>query len=305
MPRHYKAITNHVPIDYGADLNAIELYFNGKRNEFEPLFKFWNLRPLEFDDCGALVDQLKRRVTGFALDCNALPMRTPRQLTATVKAIARKPEAFLDDVGKYDPEAAARVYGAYAVLSDEHYACLEQFEWGKGPAPPAGAIAMAAEKVLGDLEAERRQISCVGGQPLILQTEFAQDLARIFRNFGGRTSRVIRYDGAKSPTYFEDGPFYGFLEIVVPPARPFAERAGFRLRSIRSLVEMARRARAMAAEKVLGDLEAERRQISCVGGQPLVLQMDFAQDLARIFRNFGGRTSRVIRYDGAKSPTYC
>lgn len=249
MPRHYKAITDHVSIDYAADLDRIELYFVGRRKELEALFVRWKLRTLEFDDVEALLDQLKRRVTGFALDCNALPLRTPRQLSATVKAIARDPQAFLNDVGKYDPEAAARVYGAYAALSDEHHACLEKFECGMGPAPPVGAIAAAALRVLGDLETERLQTSRIGGQPLVLQQGLARDLARIFRNFGGRTSRVIGYDSQRSPTHVEDGPFYGFLEIAVPPARPFAEKAGFRLKSIRSLVEMARRDRGQAGTR--------------------------------------------------------
>jgi hypothetical protein len=241
MSRHYKAITNHVSLDYGAALDEIEVYLDGKGEELKALFLRWKLRVFEFDDREALIAQLKRRLTGFALDCDALPMRTPHQLRATVKVIARRPQAFLNDVGRYDPEAAARVYGAYAAVSDENHARLEKFEWGTGPAPPAGAIADAAHKVLSDLEVEMQRIACIGGQPLVLQHGLAHDLARIFRNFGGRTSRVIRYYGQRSPTHVEDGPFFGFLEIVVPPVRPFAERAGFRLKSTRSMVEMARK----------------------------------------------------------------
>ena len=89
MPRHYKAITDHVPIDYESDLNAIEQYFEGKGKDLEALHARWKLRPLEFDDSAALVEQLKRRIVRFALDCNANPQRTPLQLIATAKSYPR------------------------------------------------------------------------------------------------------------------------------------------------------------------------------------------------------------------------
>lgn len=236
MPRHYNAITDHVPIEYDSDLDEITAYFRAHAEDLRGLFERWALRPLESDDGDALIEQLNRRVTGFALDCNALPLRTPRQLMATVKAIRIDPEAFLRDVGRYDPEAVARVYGAYASVSVVNRTQLAGFEAGLGPAPRPDEIAAAAANILGDLEAEARAVSRVGGQPLTLQQNLAHDLARIFKNFGGRVTRVTRFYPDARPQYIETGPFHDFLELVLPPARPFAERAGFRLKSIRSLV---------------------------------------------------------------------
>jgi hypothetical protein len=94
MTRHYKAITDHVPIDYLAHLNRIDVYFNWKARELVELFERRKLRELEGDGCQSLICQLKRRLTSFALECNALPLRTPQQLMATAQAIARNPQAF-------------------------------------------------------------------------------------------------------------------------------------------------------------------------------------------------------------------
>ena len=91
MSRHYKAITNHVPMDFGQELDQIETYFRGLHEAFVSLFERWTHRPLEFDEVGPLIAQLQRRLVGFALDCNALPLRTPQQLMATVRVIAKDP----------------------------------------------------------------------------------------------------------------------------------------------------------------------------------------------------------------------
>ena len=62
---------------------------------------------------GALIEQVTRRLIDFALVCDAIPMRTPLKLMATVKEIAKRPAKFLSDVGSYDPEAVALVYDAF------------------------------------------------------------------------------------------------------------------------------------------------------------------------------------------------
>lgn len=242
MPRHYKAITDHVPIDHGADLDRIEDYFNGTRKELEALFARWKLRPIQFDDWEAMIFQLKRRVTGFALDCNALPMRTPRQLMATVKAIARDPQAFLKDPGKYDPEIVARIYDATANASRDNQLLLADFECRRGPPPPVENVVIGARKVVNDLEATAEGKSHRGGQTLALQRKLAVDLAKIFQSFGGRVSRITRFDqhAETPPLYREVGPFHEFLKLVLPPALLFAKRAGFKLKSIRSIVGMSK-----------------------------------------------------------------
>ena len=235
------AITNHAPMDFGHDLDEIQAYLTERADDLVAIFQRRKLRPLEFDEVGPLIAQLQRRLIGFAFDCNALPLRTPRQLIPTVKAIAKDPATFLARVGEYDPEAVARIYGAYAGDSEERRKILEDFEWGKGDPPPVEAIVLAAKKVLADLEAEKRKTSHQGGQTLVLQNALILDLARIFENHGGRLSRNTRFVAQKLPESVEDGPFHDFLGIVVPPVRASAERAGFRMRSIRSLAGIPRR----------------------------------------------------------------
>ena len=119
---------------------------------------------------------------------------TPRQLIPTVRAIAKDPGAFLVNLGKYDPEAVARVYRAFASRSAEHHSQLEKFEWGTGSAPPAEEIGKAAFFVLDQLREEARVISRRGGQRLALQQELARDLRRIFVHAGGRVTRVVRFN---------------------------------------------------------------------------------------------------------------
>lgn len=236
MPRHYKAITDHASVDYHVHLNRIDVYFNWKHDELVALFKRWGFPPLEADDSEALIAALKRRASGFALECNAVPLRTPLQLMPTVRAIARRPRAFLDRVGDYDPRASAMVYGAFVGLSSDNRMLLARYEAGTGPEPPAEGIAEAANKVLCHLETKIQRNSRVGGQTLVLQRKLVRDLARIFLNFGGFISRVTRFDPESRPQYVETGPFHDFLEIVLPPAQPFAKRAGFQMKSIRSMV---------------------------------------------------------------------
>lgn len=246
MPRHYKAITNHVPIDYHAHLNRIDVYYNWNRTELIKVFERWKLRELESDDCQALIDELKRRLTSFALDCIALPVRTPRQLMATAKSIARKPEAFLEDADKFDPEVVARVFDKIAGFSNEKQLLLAHFECRLGPPPPLNDVVSAARIVISNLQAVAAEKSHRGGQELQLQRELAVDLATIFQRFGGRTTRITRFDPSAelSVLYREDGPFHNFLEIILPPARLFAKRAGLKMKSIRSIVKMSKGANA-------------------------------------------------------------
>lgn len=245
MPKHYKAVTNHVPIDYHAHLNRIDVYFNWKWKELVELFHCWKLRKLEYDDCQALIDQLKRRLTSFALDCNALPIRTPRQLMATAKAIARNAQAFQQDPGTFDPEVVARISDKIAGVSRNSQLLLANFECRSGSPLSTENIVAAARMVVTDLQNTAKEKSHRGGQALLLQRDLAIDLATIFKRFGGRTTRVTRFDLSNefAPAYREDGPFHDFLELVLPPALLFARRAGLKMKSIRSMVKMSKGAK--------------------------------------------------------------
>lgn len=223
-------------MDYESELNCIDGFCDGMSEAIHGVFARWKLRPLAFDDMAALIEQVKRHLIRFALDCNALPVRSPCQLMATVKSIAKKPFAFIEDVGKYDPEAVSRVYGKLSSRSAEKAAMLERFEWGKGPAPTVDDIVQSASQVLVDLEAEAHRFANGGRQKLVLQHKLVQDLARLFEKFGGRLTRITRFNLGMSSSEREDGPFHDFLKIVLPAVRPIARKAGFQMDSIRSLV---------------------------------------------------------------------
>jgi hypothetical protein len=236
MSTRRRPITNLVSLNYGADLERIEEICNGLGKSFLALFERWKLRTLEFDDQAALIEQVKRRLIRFALDCNALPVRSPRQIIATVRSIAEDPAAFVKEVGGYDPEASARVYGKIASRSAEHAANLERFEWGTGPAPPLDDIVRAASAVLNELEIDAQAFAKGGRQKLVLQHELTRDLAKIFEGFGGRVTRSTRFDLDRPASEREVGPFHDFLKIVLPVVQPFAMKAGLKMTSIRSLV---------------------------------------------------------------------
>jgi hypothetical protein len=125
------------------------------------------------------------------------------------KAIARNPQAFLKDPGKYDPEIVARIYDATANASRENKLLLADFECRRGAPPPVEDVVTGARKVVNDLEATAEGESHRGGQTLALQRELAVDLAKIFQNFGGRVSRITRFDqhAETPPLYREVGPF--------------------------------------------------------------------------------------------------
>lgn len=235
MARDYKALTAHAPIDYQDDLDAVSSYFEGKDNEFLFIFERWNLRRREYDDVEALIDRVTQRLVQFALECDALPLRTPRKLRATVQAIARHPADFLANVGRYDPEAVALVYAAFTKGSPQNRLLLSSFEADRGAAPPAEAIAQAASVVLVDLEEQISKTDHVGGQTLVLQRNLVRDLASIFVNSGGSLKRSTRFHSAGEEFSYH-GPFHDFLELVLPPVRTFARKAGFRMESTRSLI---------------------------------------------------------------------
>ena len=237
MSRYHKAVTDFVPIDYELHLGRIDVYFDWQHKALVKLFDDWGLRPLLSDDCEALVDQLKRRLVSFALDCNSLPMRTPNQLVSTVRAILRNPSDFVEKSERYDPEVVALMLGALGGVSHEASVRVHEYELGTGSRPGREDVLEAARSVLRKLQSESSAMSNVGGQNLVLQRQLIKDLAQIFKNYGGRVTRITRFvDEDPRPRYVEGGPFHDFLAIVLPPALLFARRAGLKMKSHRSLV---------------------------------------------------------------------
>ena len=214
MPTVHKTIRNYQPMDYGGDLTRIDDLADQLKPRIREIFSRWCSTDLDDDDLGTFVGNVKLALMYFALDCNALPLRTPRRLMATVKHIAKHPAEFLSSMGSYDPEAAALVIGACAAMSTHNRNALLQFEIGNGAGPLPSDIVRAAAIVLERLEAtasgQRR-----GGRPeLVLQRELAMDLAMKFLNRGGKVTRTVG-DG-------ETGPFHEFLELLLPLIQPHA-----------------------------------------------------------------------------------
>jgi hypothetical protein len=235
MPRHYKAVNDHSPIDYHKDLRATARYFREKGAQFLAIYDRWKLPAPAHDDLRSLIELVTRRLIDFALVCDAIPMRTPLKLMATVRDIAKRPTEFLSDVGRYDPEAVALVYDAFTRGSPENRLILSQFEAGEDTRPPEEDIAQAAFKVLDDLTEQIEDDPRVGGQTLILQRELIQDLAKLFLRCGGSLKRSTQFNNDLPAKYSYQGPFHDFLKLVLVPARSFASKAGFKMESIRSL----------------------------------------------------------------------
>ena len=138
-------------MDYGGELTRIDEQAEALKPEFWKLFSRWCSTDLDADGLDAFMDNVKRELTYFALGCNALPLRTPRKLTATVKHIAKHPAEFLSSMDSCDSEAAAFVIAACAAMSPANRKALLQFEIGIGGGPPPDDIAKAARIVLEQL----------------------------------------------------------------------------------------------------------------------------------------------------------
>lgn len=130
MPRYYKAQIEHTPLDFEREFHSISRYFRGKARDFVRIFDRWNLPHLMADDRGTLIHEVRLRLCRFVLDCDALPMRTPRKLMATVRAIARDPSAFVERHDAYDPQASASVFIRFASTSSENRMRFLLFEAG-------------------------------------------------------------------------------------------------------------------------------------------------------------------------------
>lgn len=228
MPTKYKAILDHVPLDCETDLNAIAAHVERCCEAVQNLLVRCGADPQDVDLERILTDAITI-LTRFALDCNALPQRTPKMLMATASKIAQNPQEFLDTSEGFDPEVNAMVWDEVVRQTSTSWVTAAKFELGIGSGPPPTEIAQAANNVRIRLKAKAGQQG--RGRPhLELQTDLALDLGRIFRAQGGRITRIT-FDG-------ESGPFHEFLELLLPAVRPFAKDAGFDL-TITTMVEKA------------------------------------------------------------------
>ena len=150
MPTKYRKITGYKPLDFDRDLERIAQLVNDSRDAILKLFSDIGF-PIDYDDSDRLFDDLKEILTKFALAANAMPLRTPNMLMATVKVIGNNPRDFLQDSEKFDPEAAALVIGACGGRSSINKRLLLEYESGIGSGPPPEEIAKAAEQVLAEL----------------------------------------------------------------------------------------------------------------------------------------------------------
>ena len=213
MPTVYSPVTDHRSLDYLNDLNSIHQWIDSHRFQIEQLLENYGVK-LEYDDRDRFYDELKTELVKFALECNAIPLRTPRMLIATVSKIAQKPQEFLEKSDKFDPEATALVWDEVARRSPANRELVTNFELGIGSGPLPSEIALAARIVLERLEVQAGQQN--RGRPhLVSQTTLACELGRIFRGQGGRITRIT-FDG-------ETGPFHDFLNLVLPAVRTFAK----------------------------------------------------------------------------------
>ena len=116
---------------------------------------------------------------------------------------------------------------------------LAAFELGRGPAPEAGDIAIAADAAIDVLEQEAKAQG--RGRPkMVLVEELAVALSKLFRGQGGNLGHTYHRAG------IERGAFLDFVEAVVGPARTLVALSGYSL----TAATMVRQAQeALAREK--------------------------------------------------------
>ena len=231
MPTKYKPILNHIALEYGAELDAIENHVYSCCIAIRDILVARGV-PAETIELEVLVEQLIQILCQFAMNCDALPPKTPRKLLATIERIGKNPSEFLVKSDGYDPEAKERVLGAYAGMSPSNRQSVYKFELGNTDGMSENQLVEAsrlAAEVLQKDALERKK-----GGPLKLdgQTSLAVDLASFFLSKGGSIARTVA-DG-------ETGPFHQFLELVLPAVRPFARRANFAL-TVTTMVAKARK----------------------------------------------------------------
>ena len=238
MPTKYHPVTDHKPLDFVEDLDSIAKYVDASRDGILKLFADSGF-PIENDDSDLFFDHLKVILTKFALSANALPLRTPNKLKATVKEIAQKPDEFLMSSDKFDPEAVALVIGACARRSSINNQLLLAYELGNGSGPPPEEIATAAEQVLVELSQKKTSRASRGRPIQVAQGELASGLAKVFKMRGGRITRNVG-----RPIGRETGPFHKFLELLLPAVAQMARYAGITL-TVTTMVAKARKAQSL------------------------------------------------------------
>lgn len=234
MPTKYKPCLDHEPLRVSTELELIDRAVRGIEYPIREIFEKRCSVFLEEDDLESFWDALSIALCLFALECTALPKRSPNQVRATVAEIEKDPERFLADSDRYDPEAVARVLGECARASKVNHDEIMRYELGTGPGPEPEELKCAAERVLPTLDRELKSAgrSRGGATRNDQQKWLAERLAVLFVGRGGRLTRTT-HDG-------ESGPFHAFLEVVLPIIRPCAHRAGFAL-TVRTMVAHAQK----------------------------------------------------------------
>lgn len=228
MPKAYEPELDHKPLGWGSETRGeedteVERLVAALRSN-EGAIKDAFLKSgidLESDDLPELLVRLQLLLIQFVAECRAHPVRTARQILPTVVETKHDPPAFLSTMETYSPEAVALVYEMYQLIFPGK--CdLEAFEWGRGPAPEAADIAIAADAAIALLEQEAKAQG--RGRPKMGLVEgLAVALSKQFRGLGGSLGRTYHRGG------LEQGAFLDFVEAIIGPARTLVALSGYSL----------------------------------------------------------------------------
>jgi hypothetical protein len=124
MPTSHKPINDHKPLNLLQEIERLEGHLKA---DFPDLIAIARKgKPLEDDEEEELRGQFFRSLFQFTTLCAARPVRSPNKLIGTLRDIERRPDEFIQDHAKYDPEAANMVFRHYGGRVE-----LALFEIGK------------------------------------------------------------------------------------------------------------------------------------------------------------------------------
>lgn len=162
-------------------------------------------------------------------------------LIATLKRICREPNLFRS--GQLPEEVECEIARNYQ-RGDENagthwqdiWSGKLQFPEGQVEVPTDANIARAADAAIRGQGAGKR-----GRTPNLANQVLAQGLGEIFRRSGQRiVRRRVPIDGPdKTAQFIEDGPFYDFLRLVLPPLQAYLREQNFAPVTIDTIVRLA------------------------------------------------------------------
>lgn len=238
MPTRYEPELDHKPLGWGSealgdkDAEVERLVSNLRANTGRIMEAFQQCGvELEADDLDPLLDRLEAIVVKFVAECRAHPLRTPLQLLPTVKEVRRDPQAFLDKMEDYSPEAVTLVLQTCLRLFPGKYD-LATFELSRGTAPNVADIALAADVAVSEMEDDAK-CQKKGRPKMDLVAKLSVKLGKQFGGLGGHLRRTVHDQ--------ESGPFLSFVEAVISPARRLVSLSGYSL-TAETMVRQARKA---------------------------------------------------------------